>query len=149
MHTYERYSLGEKHHIENILIFLWHNSLLFQMLWTCCLFNFSIYALLKSWLTTTKYLFNRRPWMCSVCRSHILILLSPFMTNHRMLNKNNTMGVPSGSGTAYSSGAPEFTPSSWWRLCCSVLYVVVCRPLFVFLSLVTIVFSVLRVTASA
>lgn len=93
-----------------------------QILWTCCLFNLSIYALLKSWLTTTKYLFNRRPWMCSVCRSHNRIRLSHLITNHRMLNKNNTMSVPSESGTAYSPGAPESTPSPWWRLCCSVSY---------------------------
>jgi hypothetical protein len=32
------------------------------------------------------------------------------MTYHRVCNKINTTGATSGAGTAYPSGAPEFTP---------------------------------------
>jgi type II secretory pathway component PulF len=37
-------------------------------------------------------------------------VLSSFMTYHRICNYINTMGVTSGAGIAYPSGAPEFTP---------------------------------------
>jgi hypothetical protein len=33
-----------------------------------------------------------------------------FLCYHRLCNKSNTTGVTSGAGTAYPSGAPEFTP---------------------------------------
>ena len=33
-----------------------------------------------------------------------------FMIYHRICNKINTTGANSGAGTAYHSGAPEFTP---------------------------------------
>jgi hypothetical protein len=32
------------------------------------------------------------------------------MTYHQFFNKNNTTGPISGAGTAFSFGAPEFTP---------------------------------------
>jgi len=32
------------------------------------------------------------------------------MTYHWVRNKSNTTGVVSGAGTAYPSGAPEYTP---------------------------------------
>jgi hypothetical protein len=52
-------------------------------------------------LTVTEYL-------CSTCRknSHVL---SSFMTYHRM---SNTACTTSGTGTAYPSGALEFTLGS-------------------------------------
>ena len=31
------------------------------------------------------------------------------------------MGSTSGTGTAYPSGAPEFTPGFWWGSCCSIV----------------------------
>jgi hypothetical protein len=36
--------------------------------------------------------------------------ISSFMTYHRDCNWSNTTGATSESGTAYTSGAPEFTP---------------------------------------
>jgi hypothetical protein len=52
------------------------------------------------------------------------------------------MGVTSGAGTAYPSGAPEITPSSnWVRVARSLVFCVVfCRLFF----LLAIVLSVLR-----
>jgi len=40
--------------------------------------------------------------------------LSYFMTDHRIVNKNNTADVTAGAETTYSSGASEFTPGLCW-----------------------------------
>jgi len=45
--------------------------------------------------------------------------ISSFMNYHWVCNKSNTTGATSGPGTAYSSGAPKFTPGFWWGCCCS------------------------------
>jgi hypothetical protein len=42
-------------------------------------------------------------------RSHNLVL-SLFMTYQQVCNKSNTTGAIYAAGTAYPSGAPEFTP---------------------------------------
>ena len=55
------------------------------------------------------YLCHKWPQICPVCRNHNLEL-SSFMTYNRLCNKSNTMGATCGAGTAYPSGAPEFTP---------------------------------------
>ena len=46
--------------------------------------------------------------LCSICRKHFPFL-SSFMTYHRGCNKINTTCATTGAGTAYPSGAPEFT----------------------------------------
>ena len=48
----------------------------------------------------------------------------------------NTTGATCWAGFAHPSGAPELTPSLWWRSCCSVfkVFYVVCCVLFVFWS---------------
>ena len=61
-----------------------------------------------TWLTVMEYLCHKRPRICSTCRKHFLVL-SSFTTYYRVRNKINT-GATSGTGTAYTSGAPEFTP---------------------------------------
>ncbi len=48
--------------------------------------------------------------ICSTCRKHFPAL-SLFMTYHRVCNWSNTTGGTSGAGTAYPSGASEFTLS--------------------------------------
>ena len=58
-----------------------------------------------TWLTVTEYLCL---WICSVCRNHDPDV-SSFMTYHRVYSNSNTTDVTSGAGTAYPSGAPEFT----------------------------------------
>jgi len=72
---------------------------------------------------------------CSVCHNHNPVL-SSFMTYHRVCNKSNTTGATCGSGTAYPSEAPEFTPSfSGLRVARSLVFCVVfCRSLFALLS---------------
>ena len=64
---------------------------------------------------------------------NILKIFSLLMTYHRVCNWSNTTDITSGSGTAYPSGAPEFTPGFQWGSCCSmfrflcrVLQIVVC-----------------------
>jgi len=54
------------------------------------------------------------------------------MTYHWVCNKSNTTGVTSGAGTAYLSGAPEFTPGfSGVRVAQSLVFCVVyCRHFF-------------------
>ena len=57
------------------------------------------------------------------------------MTNHRVCNKSDTTGATSGAGTAYHSGAPEFTSVfSGVRVGRSLVFcVMLCRLLFVIL----------------
>ena len=47
-------------------------------------------------------------YLCSTCRKHIVVLYL-CMAFHRVCNQSNTMGATSEAGTAYRSGAPEFT----------------------------------------
>jgi hypothetical protein len=42
---------------------------------------------------------------------HLSQTLSSFVTYYRVCNHINTTGATSGAGTAYPSGASEFTPS--------------------------------------
>jgi len=46
---------------------------------------------------------------CSICRNHNPAL-SSFMTYHGVCNKNNTLGVTCGAGTAHLSRTAEFAP---------------------------------------
>jgi len=49
-------------------------------------------------------------WKCTGRDSDLFVpILSSFSTYHRDCNKSNTMGVASGAGCDYLSGAPEFT----------------------------------------
>jgi hypothetical protein len=61
---------------------------------------------------------------------HLIIGYGLFWTYHRFCNKINTTGATSRVGTAYPSGAPEFTPVfSGVRVAPSlVFYVVFCTP---------------------
>jgi hypothetical protein len=52
---------------------------------------------------------HKWPRIFSTCHKHFLIL-SSFMTYHRVYNYVNTTGTTSGAGTAFPSGAPGFTP---------------------------------------
>ena len=72
------------------------------------------------------------------------------MTYQLVCNQSNTTGATSGTGTAYPSGAPEFTPNFQWGSCysifcfmCNVLQIVVCA-FVLFLFGENIVLSVLR-----
>ena len=84
------------------------------------------------WLTVASYLYHKWPGIYSVFRNHNLVL-SSFMTYHRVCKKINTTSATSGAGTAYLSVPPEFTPGFQWDWYCSVLFfcVVFCRSLFV------------------
>ena len=87
--------------------------------------------------------YHQETFICSTCRKHFPVL-SSFMTYHWGYNQINTTGITSGAGTAYPSGALEFTavfdgvrvtrslvvcicfvdrclslcPLSFWPLCC-------------------------------
>jgi hypothetical protein len=52
--------------------------------------------------------------------SYTLSILSSFMTYHRVCSYHYTTAVISGAGTAYPSGAPEFTPGCQWSSCYSI-----------------------------
>ena len=47
-------------------------------------------------------------------------VISSLMTYHRVCNQINTTDVTSEAGTAYHSGAPEFTPGFKWGSCYSI-----------------------------
>ena len=83
-----------------------------------------------TWLTVVEYL-SQMTRICSTYRKHFLIL-SSFMTYHRIFNQINTTDVTSGAGTA---GAPEFTPGFQWSSCYSIVSFMCmsCRSLFVLL----------------
>ena len=54
------------------------------------------------------YRVHYRPYIvCSVCCSHNLVILAPFMTYHKIFIKCNMTGALSGAGTSYPYGAPE------------------------------------------
>ena len=63
----------------------------------------------------------------------LFTVLSSFMAYHCLCNMTV---VISGTGTAYPSGAHEFTPGLQWGLCCSIFsfLCMFCRSLFVLLS---------------
>ena len=85
------------------------------------------------------YMCHKWPRICSTCRKHFSVF-SFFMTYHRACNWKNITGATSGSGTAYTSGAHEFTPSLAISGVHSSCYAIVrfmcmlCRSLFVLLS---------------
>ena len=56
-----------------------------------------------------EYLCHKRPRICSSCRNHFPALFS-YVSYHLVCIYINTTGVTSGAGTAYPSGAHEFTP---------------------------------------
>ena len=86
-------------------------------------------TLVESFTVTTMI------WLTvTVCRNHNAVHFpSPFMTYHRVCNKSNTTGANSGTGTAYPSGAHEFTLDFWWGSCytmfsflCRLFQIIVC-----------------------
>ena len=84
------------------------------------------------------------PRICSTCRKYFPVL-SSYMTSRRVCNQSNQTAAPSGAGTAFSSGVPEFTRGFQWGSCysifsflCIVLQIVV-SPSVIFL--LTIVLS--------
>ena len=85
--------------------------------------------------------------ICSTCHKQFLVL-SPFMTYHRVCNYSNTTGATSGTGTS-PSRAPLFTPSGV-RVTRSLAFCVVCcRSLFVLFLLVIVLAVRLQFTVSA
>ena len=60
-------------------------------------------------LTVMECLCHKWPRICSPCHKHFPVL-SSFMTYHVVCNYIHTTGSTSGAGTAYPSGALEFTP---------------------------------------
>ena len=111
----------------------------------------------------TEYLRHKWQLICSICRIHNSAL-SSFMTYHRVCNKSNTTGSTCGAGTAYTSGAPEFTTGYQWGFCFPILsfsgvfcrsLFVLCRPFFclaivlsVLLCLAIVLSVLLRLTAT-
>ena len=83
-----------------------------------------------TWLTATEYCCHKWPRICSVGRNRNP-RFSSFMTYHRVCYKSNTTGADRGTGTAYPSGAPEFTSDfSGIRVAHSLIFCVVfCRSL--------------------
>ena len=60
-----------------------------------------------TWLNVTEYLCHKWPSISFTCRKHSP---SSFLIHHQVCNYSSTTGVTSGEGTAYPSGAIEFTP---------------------------------------
>ena len=93
-----------------------------------------------------EYLCHKRPRICSSCRNHFPALFS-YVSYHLVCIYINTTGATSGAGTAYPSGAHEFTPGfSGVRvtraLVLCVCFVDCCLSLILFL--LAILLSVLR-----
>ena len=64
-----------------------------------------------------------------------MTVVATFWIVYMILPKRNTTSVTSGTGTAYTSEAPEFTPGFWWGSCYSIFSFICmfCRSLFVLL----------------
>jgi hypothetical protein len=96
---------------------------------------------------------------CNIVKMHVCIeyidfpVLSSFMTNCRVCSKSYTTGATCRAETAHPSGAHEFIPGfSGIRTAqslafCVVVYRSLFVPVFALLFLLTIVLSVLRLTA--
>ena len=69
----------------------------------------------NTWLTVLRITNDQRT--CSICHYPVL---SSFMIYHLVCNKSNTRGGTCGAGTAYTSGAQEFTLGFQWSLCCLI-----------------------------
>jgi hypothetical protein len=78
---------------------------------------------------------HKWPRICSTCRKHFSVLSSS-TTYDRLCYLNNTTGATSGAGTAYTSGAPEFTPGFKLGSCYWIFSFIcmLCRSLFVLFS---------------
>ena len=63
-----------------------------------------------------------------ICRNHNPVY-STFMTYHRICNKSNTADTTCGTGTAYPSGAPEFTSGFKLGSCC-LIFSLLCNDLY-------------------
>ena len=90
--------------------------------------------------------------ICSSCCEHFMVL-SSFMTYHQVCNQSNTTGSTSGTGTAYNSRVPQFTPGFEQSQCCSIfsflgggLQIIVCT--FVLFLLAIVLSVLLRFTDS-
>jgi hypothetical protein len=87
--------------------------------------------------STRIFLSEMTTEMFSTCHKHFPIL-SSLMTYHRfrICHQSNTTGATGGTGTAYPSEAPKFTPGfSWVCVDRSLIFgVVFCRSLFIPLS---------------
>jgi hypothetical protein len=87
-----------------------------------------------TWLTVMEYMCHTWPRICSTWKHSPV--LSSFTIYYWVCNRINTTCTTGRAGTAYPSGAPEFTlgfsgVSVTWS---SVLIVIFWRSLFVFLS---------------
>ena len=106
----------------------WKSRSTWSIVWILVKFWYTI-----SWLKVLEYMCHKLPRICSTC-IHSPVL-SSFTAYYLVRNKINTTCAISGTGTAYSSGAPEFTPG--FRGICLIwslfLIVMFCRSLFVFL----------------
>ena len=82
--------------------------------------------------TDMEYLCHKWPGICSTCSKYFPVR-SSFVTYHRVCNQINTTGSTCGAGTAYLSGAHDFTPSFSWCSCYSIFSFIsmFCRSLFV------------------
>lgn len=61
-----------------------------------------------TWLTITVYLCHQLSRIFPVCCNQNAVR-SSYMTQHGVCNKNTMMIATYGAGTAYHSGAPNFT----------------------------------------
>ena len=67
-----------------------------------CVWPYNFYVATMTWLTATGYLCHKLPRICSVCRNYNLVL-SSFMTYHRLCNKSHTTDAACGIGIVYLS----------------------------------------------
>ena len=72
------------------------------------IFNVRTVAIM-TWLSTTEYLCQKWPRICSTCRKHFPVP-SSFMTYHLVCNYIKMTAVTIGAGTAYPLKAPELIP---------------------------------------
>jgi hypothetical protein len=61
-------------------------------------------------LTAVEYLRHKWPRICSTCRKHFFRSFPRSWLITGFVTRLTPMGATSGAGTAYPSGAPQFTP---------------------------------------
>jgi len=94
------------------------------------------------WLALTEYLCHTWPHICSVWYNHILVL-SYFMTYHRICHKRITTGFTIGTETVYLPfRTTRVHPCALWGYCCLIVSFQ-CNVLFVLSPFLIAVFPVI------
>ena len=94
----------------------------------------TVWGLRRTYLLVIVLMKIKWNYLPYACRKDSMVL-SSLTTYYRTYYQINSASATNGTGTAYTSGAPEFTPGFQWDSCYSIFSFICmfCRSLFVLL----------------